>query len=325
MKKNIAIAMGGYSEEYQISLQSGKVILNYIDPELFVPYPILIREDEWCYKDQKGDEYLIDRHDFSLTLHSEKIRFDAVFNIIHGTPGEDGKLQAYWELMNIPYTSCDYYQAALTFNKRDCISVLQKFGIPTAANFFLNSGDEIDTKEIVDKVGLPCFIKANRSGSSFGVYKAKKENEIKNLISKALEVDDQVIIESFLSGKEVSVGVITYHNRIKVLPITEIVSENDFFDYEAKYEGKSQEITPARLTEEEQKQVCDLAEKVYDILGMRGMSRSEFIFHDGIPHFIEMNTIPGMSEASILPQQLSQAKISLSDFITSTIYECLEE
>ncbi|MBW1296853.1 D-alanine--D-alanine ligase [Aquimarina litoralis] len=324
MKKNIAILMGGYSSEFDISIKSGNVVYKHLDRNLYEPFKIHITKDSWYYIDDNDQKTAIDRNDFSLELDGTKIEFDAAFNIVHGTPGEDGLLQAYFELIGIPQTACDFYQAALTFNKRDCISTLQPYGIPTAKNYFLNKGDTINQDEIIQTVGLPCFVKANKAGSSYGVSKVKTKEELIPAIDIAYKEDDEIIIESFLSGTEVSVGVITYKGEDTVLPITEIVSENDFFDYEAKYLGKSQEITPARLTEEDEKKVKELALKVYQILKMKGFSRSEYIFHNGEPHFIEMNTNPGFSEASILPQQSIAAGISIQDLLTNTIEEAIK-
>ncbi len=325
MKKNIAILMGGYSSEFDISIQSGNVVYKHLDKNQYNPYRVHITKESWFYVDDDDQKHPIDKNDFSLTLGNNKITFDAAFNIVHGTPGEDGLLQAYFELIEIPQTACDFYPAALTFNKRDCISTLKPYGIPTATNYFLNKGDRIDSKAILDTVGLPCFVKANKAGSSYGVSKVKTEAELIPAIELAYTEDDEIIIESFLSGTEVSIGVITYKGKDTVLPITEIVSENEFFDYEAKYLGKSQEITPARLTKEQEKKVSDLALRVYQILKMKGFSRSEYIFHNGEPHFIEMNTNPGFSEASILPQQALAAGISLKDLLTNTIEEAIKK
>ncbi|WP_103866621.1 D-alanine--D-alanine ligase [Aquimarina sp. I32.4] len=323
MKKNIAILVGGYSSEFEISIQSGNVVYKYLDRDLYTPFRIHIAKNDWYYIDDFNQKHSIDKNDFSLTLEGGKIIFDAAFNTVHGTPGEDGLLQAYFDLINIPQTTCDFYQAALTFNKRDCISTLQPYGIPTATNYFLNKGDTIDSKAIIDTVGLPCFVKANKAGSSYGVSKVHTEDLLLPAIENAYKEDDEIIIESFLSGIEVSVGVIQYQGKDIVLPITEIVSENDFFDYEAKYLGKSQEITPARLSDEDTKKVQDLALRVYQILKMKGFSRSEYIFHNGEPHFIEMNTTPGLSEASILPQQANKAGISLKELFSNSIESCI--
>ena len=264
-------------------------------------------------------EFPIDKNDFSVTVNGEKIKFDVVFNAIHGTPGEDGLMQAYLELLNIPQTSCDYYQAALTFNKRDMLSVLKPYGIKTATSFYLNLGDEINVESILNKVGLPCFVKPNKSGSSFGISKVKTTEEFLPAIENAYKEDDEIIIESFLDGTEVSVGVINYKGKVTVLPITEIVSENDFFDYEAKYLGKSQEITPARISDEMKDKIEIVAKRAYEILKMKGFSRSEFIIVNNEPFMLEMNTVPGLTDGSILPQQAKEAGISLPELFENAI------
>jgi len=323
MKKKIAIAMGGYSNEYKISLNSGELVYQYIDRDLYEPYRVHILEEAWYLMTDNNEKITINKADFSAEINGKKIEFDAVFNSIHGTPGEDGVFQGYLEIMKIPQTACDYYQAALTFNKRDCISILRAFGIKTATNYFLNEGDEINIDEIIERVGLPCFVKANKAGSSFGISKVKTKVELIPAIHFSFEEDEEVIIESFLDGTEVSVGVIQYQGEILPLPVTEIISENEFFDYEAKYLGKSQEITPANIPEEDRIKVQEEAKRIYKVLKLKGLSRAEFIFHNGEPHFIEVNTNPGLSEASILPQQAKAEGISLKELFTNTIEACL--
>ncbi|MEL1242229.1 D-alanine--D-alanine ligase [Flavobacterium flavipallidum] len=317
--KNIAIIMGGYSSEYKISLISGNVVYKFLDKSKYNGFRIHIFKEKWVYVDDAENEFPIDKNDFSVTINGNKITFDCVFNAIHGTPGEDGLMQAYFELLNIPQTACDYYQAALTFNKRDLLSVLKPYGIKTAISYYLNQGDAINTTEIINKVGLPCFVKPNKAGSSFGISKVKTEAELPVAIETAYKEDNEIIIESFLDGTEVSVGVINYKGEIIVLPITEIVSENDFFDYEAKYQGKSQEITPARLSDEMTQKVGAIAKRAYEVLKMKGFSRSEFIIVDGEPHMLEMNTIPGLTTESLIPQQAAAAGISLEDLFTNAI------
>ena len=324
MKKNIAIIMGGYSSEYKISLKSGNVVFETLDQTKYNPYRIHIFKHKWVYVDGDGNEFPVDKNDFSVTVNNAKITFDCVFNAIHGSPGEDGFMQAYFKLLNIPQTGCDMYQAGLTFNKRDCLSVLKPYGIKAAQSYYLNLGDTIIEDAIIAKVGLPCFVKANKAGSSFGVTKVHKKADLQNAIAIAFKEDDEIIIESFLDGIEVSVGVITYNGKTKVLPITEIVSDNDFFDYEAKYLGKSQEITPARLTKTQEDKVNTVAKEIYNVLKMKGFSRSEFIFKDGEPHFLEMNTVPGLTRESILPQQAAAAGISMSKLFDSAIEEALK-
>ncbi|MFW2377534.1 MAG: D-alanine--D-alanine ligase [Cellulophaga baltica] len=324
MKKNIAIIMGGYSSEYQISLKSGSVVYKYTDKEKFNLFSIHIFKEKWVYVNDNNEEFPVNKHDFSVEINHQKITFDCVFNAIHGSPGEDGLMQSYFELLNIPQTSCDAYQSALTFNKRDLLSVLKPYGIKSAPSYYLNLGDLIDEEAIVTKVGLPCFVKANKAGSSFGIMKVYKIEELQAAIANAYKEDDEIIIEGFLDGTEVSVGVLKYHGETKVFPITEIVSENDFFDYEAKYAGKSQEITPARITEKKMQTVSDIAKKAYDVLKMKGFSRSEFIFIGDEPFMLEMNTTPGLTEESILPQQAKAAGISLPELFENAITEALK-
>ena len=322
-KKNIGVIMGGYTSESGISLKSGQVVCDTLDRERFEVFPIHIYKEKWVAIKTDGTEQEIDRSDFSLPTEGGKITFDCVFNAIHGNPGENGYIQAYLELLNIPQTACDMYQAALTYNKRDCLAVLRSYGIKTARFHYLNQGDPIDPDKIVEKVGLPCFVKANKAGSSFGISKVHKKEDLLSAIENSFREDDEILIESFLDGTEVSVGVITYKGETTVLPVTEIVTENDFFDYEAKYQGKSQEITPARISEEELEKVSDTAKRIYNILRMKGFSRSEFIFMEGEPHFLEINTVPGLTKESILPQQAGVAGISLSELFTAAIDEAL--
>ncbi|KJD31966.1 D-alanine--D-alanine ligase [Tamlana nanhaiensis] len=324
MKKNIAIIMGGYSSEYQISLTSGNVVYEVLDNAKYNAYRIHIFKDKWVYVDDEDNEHPVNKHDFSVTVDDNKINFDCVFNAIHGAPGEDGYMQGYFELLGIPHTSCNMYQAGITFNKRDFLSILKPYGIKTAESFYLNLGDTVNENAIINKVGLPCFVKANKAGSSFGVTKVHKQEDLQHAIDFAFKEDDEIIIESFLDGTEVSIGVITYKGETKVLPITEIVSENDFFDYEAKYLGKSQEITPARLTKTQENNVTAVAKKVYEVLKMKGFSRSEYIFKGDEPYLLEMNTIPGLTKASILPQQAAAAGISMCDLFNNAIEEALK-
>lgn len=319
MKKNIAIIMGGYSSEYAISLKTGNVVSKHLDAKKYNVYKVHIFKEKWVCVTTDNAEYPIDKNDFSVIIDDIKITFDCVFNAIHGTPGEDGYMQGYLELLGIPHTSCGMYQAALTFNKRDLLSTLKPYGVKCATSYYLNAGDAIDETAIIEKVGLPCFVKANKAGSSFGISKVHKTEELQNAISVALKEDDEVIIESFLDGVEVSVGVINYQGKVTVLPITEIVSDNDFFDYEAKYLGQSQEITPARISPELTEKVSKAAKSIYEILKMDGFSRSEFIFKDDEPYLLEVNTVPGMTEESILPQQAKEAGISLEQLFGNAV------
>lgn len=323
MKKNIAVVMGGYSSEVAISLSSGEVVYHYLNKQRYLPYKVHILKEKWVVIDEDNQEYPINKNDFSFTKNNVHITFDCVFNAIHGAPGENGSLLAYLELIGMPHTSAPFYQMALTFNKRDTLSVLKKYGINTARSVYLNEGDVVDIEKIIATIGLPCFVKPNNAGSSFGISKVHTQEALFPAIENAYKEDSEILIESFLEGTEVSVGVISYKNEIKVLPITEIVSENDFFDYEAKYEGKSQEITPARITASEEQRVKEVALSVYKHLKMSGFSRAEYIFVDGEPHFLEINTVPGLTQESILPQQASAAGISLTDLFENAIESSL--
>lgn len=325
MKKNIAIIMGGYSSEYLISLKSGSVVYDCIPKASYNAYCIHIFKDKWVYVADDLTEHPVNKADFSIVVTGSKINFDCVFNAIHGSPGEDGTIQAYFELLSIPHTSCGMYQAALTFNKRDCLSALKPYGVLTADSYFLNAGDAIDPSAIEKAVGFPCFVKANKAGSSFGVTKVYSKSDLPKAIETAFKEDDELIIESFLDGTEVSVGVIRYKGKVTVLPITEIVTDNDFFDYEAKYLGKSQEITPARLSPTQEAEVSKAAKHIYEVLKLDGFSRSEFIFKDGKPHLLEINTVPGLTKESILPQQAAKAGISLAELFENAIHEALHK
>ena len=318
--------MGGYSDEYKVSLKSGQLIFESLDRELYNVYKVVILKDEWYFLDENGDKKNINKADFSIHLENgENLKFDACFNTIHGTPGENGIMQAYWDAVGQKYTGCDFYQSALTFNKKDTLAVLSKYGIPSAKSIYLRNGEEISDDEIVEKLGLPVFVKPNQSGSSLGISKVKDKSELKNAIEFAYKEDDEILIESALNGMEVSVGVLDYQGKVIVLGITEIVPEKEFFDYEAKYEGASQEITPARIDEETRKKVEEISIKAYKSLGMSGFSRSEFIIVDGIPHLLEMNTNPGFSPASILPQQAKIYGISIKDLCGNEVEKALNK
>jgi D-alanine-D-alanine ligase len=323
MKKNIAIVMGGYSSEVNISLNSGNVVYKHLNKEKYTPFKVHVLKEKWVVLDTENREYPIDKNDFSFLLGDKKIIFDGVFNAIHGAPGENGTLLAYFDLINLKHTSAPFYQMALTFNKRDTLSVVAAYGVKTAVSVYLNKGDVADLEKIIHKVGLPCFIKPNKAGSSYGISKAHTKEAILPALEKAYKEDSEILIESFLDGIEVSVGVIEYQNEVRILPITEIVTENDFFDYEAKYEGKSKEITPARISSEEKIKIEIAAKKVYTILNMSGFSRSEFILVNGEPHFLEINSVPGLTEKSILPQQARKAGISLEELFEAAIEKAL--
>ncbi|WP_445454513.1 D-alanine--D-alanine ligase [Flavobacterium sp. 25HG05S-40] len=320
---NVAVVMGGYSEESVISLRSGQLILNHIDKSKYQAYEVHILKDGWnCVIE--GQKYPINKADFTVTIDQQKISFDVIVNTIHGTPGEDGHMQAYWELLELPYTGCSFYQSSLTFNKRDTLSVLSKFNIPKAKSIYISQGDVIDGAQIEAELGLPFFVKPNQSGSSLGVSMVSTLEDLPKALDFAFAEDNDILIESYLNGTEVSVGVLHFNGATKVLGITEILSQNEFFDYEAKYLGKSEEITPARISKELEALVIETAKKVYQSLGMVGFSRTDFIIMNGIPHFIEINTNPGLSPQSIFPQQAAYANIPFSDLLDNEISLALQ-
>ena len=323
-KKKVGVVCGGFSSEYEISIQSGKTVFSNLDRNLWETYLITIDSSDWTAIDDHNNKYIVSKGDFTLNDEQKNLELDVIFNAVHGAPGENGQLAALWELLEIPFSSTDSYNAALTFNKRDCLSVLRAWNVPTAKYFELNQGDPVDLEKIQKTVGLPCFVKANRAGSSFGVYKVNSANELEGSIKEAFKEDHQLLIETALEGREVSVGVAKFNDTIEVFPITEIISENDFFDYAAKYEGKSQEITPAELPEHWQKAAENWSWLIYKKLGLKGVVRSEYIFVDGIPHLLEINTVPGMTAKSIIPQQLNAMGIELSDFFSYLLQTALK-
>ena len=322
MKINVAIIMGGYSLENQISEKSGKVVFDSLN-NIFNCYNIYITNEEWYYVDSTNKKFKIDQNNFKI-IEQPKIKFDCIFNAIHGDPGENGKIQSYFENLSIPITGCDSSQSEITFDKIKCIDFLKNKSVKVANSFVLNKSDSLNINKIISQVGLPCFVKASKSGSSFGVYKAYKKNDLVDAIKKAKKYDDNILIESFINGREFSVGVVKYNNQIIVLPITEIITSNDFFDYQAKYEGKSEEITPAVIENNLKIELKKIAKKIYKTLKIKGLSRSEFILKDNDFYFLEINTVPGLSKESILPQQSIQAGIPIDKLFASTIHEAME-
>lgn len=315
---NVAVVMGGYSDESVISIRSGQLILNNIDRTKYTPFEVHILPEGWNVL-VEGTEYPVNKGDFSFKKDGNTVTFDVAVNTIHGTPGEDGHMQSYWELIDLPYTGCGFYQSALTFNKRDTLSVLSKFSIPKAKSIYLSNGDAITGEQIVETLGIPFMVKPNQSGSSLGVSKVNDLAEFEKALEFAFAQDSDILIEEYIKGTEVSVGVLNLNGQTTVLGLTEIVSHNDFFDYEAKYQGKSDEITPARIDAETEKKVRDTAAKAYEALGMSGFSRTDFIIRNGEPHFIEINTNPGLSPQSIFPQQAQHAGIPMTELLDSEI------
>ena len=318
--KNIGIIMGGYSNEYDISVKSGQVVYETLK-DSYNCYRIYIKENEWVLE-KNNNSYSIDIDNFKIEGFTN-LKLDCIFNAIHGTPGEDGKIQKYFNDKNIPITGCNSYQSELTFDKIACLNFLSSKGIKVASSISLLKSEKIDINEIENKIGFPCFIKASNSGSSFGVFKVYDKKEMVHCINSAFEVDNKVLIESFIDGREFSIGVISLKGITKVLPITEIITSNDFFDYEAKYEGKAEEITPANITDELESELRLLSEKIYNLLKLKGFSRSEFIVNDNGIYYLETNTVPGLTSESILPQQARCADISLKELFVNAINEAI--
>ena len=318
--KNIGIIMGGYSNEYDISIKSGQVVYETLK-DSYNCYRIYIKENEWILE-KNNNSYSIDIDNFKIEGFTN-LKLDCIFNAIHGTPGEDGKIQKYFKDKNIPITGCNSYQSELTFDKIACLNFLSSKGIKVASSISLSKSEKIDVNEIENKIGFPCFIKASNSGSSFGVFKVYDKKEMVQCINSALEVDNKVLIESFIDGREFSIGVISLKAITKVLPITEIITSNDFFDYEAKYEGKAEEITPANINDELESELRLLSEKIYNLLKLKGFSRSEFIVNDNGIYYLETNTVPGLTSESILPKQARCADISLKELFVNAINEAI--
>jgi len=317
--RTIAIVAGGDSSEYDISVKSAGEVCKLLVPG-YQAYIIMIRGTNWYWEDPKGRYLSIDKNDFTLKTEDQKIRFDAVFIAIHGTPGENGLLQGYFDMMKIPYTSCDAFCSALTFNKQATKLYLKEYNIPMAEAILVRRTDEPDQAAIAKQVGLPCFVKPNASGSSFGVTKVKIMEELPGAIETAFRESNEVMVEAFMNGREVACGVVKTRNKSLILPVTEIISKNEFFDYEAKYTpGKSDEMTPADIPSEITDKIQELSSRVYDILGCKGIVRVDFIVIAGEPHFLEINTVPGMTEESIIPKQAEAAGIDLTGLYSMVI------
>ena len=327
-KKNIALLAGGYSGEYIISIQTAGTIEKNLNPELYDTYKIVVTRDGWWHETASGEKIAVDKNDFSLSLKGQKITFDCAFIAIHGTPGEDGKLQGYLDMLQIPYTTCSSIVSALTFNKSYCNKVVKNFNVVGIANsVHLIKGEPYNVCAILEQLKFPLFVKPNESGSSLGVSKVKSVEELMPAIEKAFKEDNQVLIEEFIEGRELTIGVYRIGAYLHTLPPTEIVSKNEFFDYEAKYTpGVTNEITPAHITEDIHEQLRSKASYIYRHLNCRGVVRMDFILQKGTNklYFLEVNTMPGQSENSIVPQQVRAAGKSLMDFYGDLLEDCLK-
>jgi D-alanine-D-alanine ligase len=326
MVQTIAFVTGGFSGEAEISYKSAITIEKNIDKERWNLYKIDITIDGWFYELSSGEKKEVDKNDFSIIIDEEKIVFDAVLIGIHGTPGEDGKLQGYFDTLHIPYTSCDAATSALTFNKSFTVAVAAFNGINVSRSVLLFKNNFSSPDELVKNLRFPVFIKPNNGGSSIGMSKVNSPSEeLGKAIEKAFKEDDQVLVEEFISGRELTIGVFKSKGEIIPLPITEIISKKDFFDYEAKYLGASEEITPAKVDEAIAEKIREAAVKIYRVFNCRGIVRIDFIYNevDAKPYMLEINTVPGQSEASLVPQQVHAMGWTLQDFYTALIEECL--
>ncbi|HLG38566.1 MAG TPA: D-alanine--D-alanine ligase [Chitinophagaceae bacterium] len=326
MKKTIALVTGGFSGEAVISYKSATTIGNNLDPAKYNVYKIDINPAGWFYEGPDGKKTEINKNDFSLQIGDERITFDAVFVGMHGTPGEDGKLQGYFDTLKIPYTSCDAATSAITFNKRYTVAVAEMAGIHVANSIHLFRHSPVPASKILNELKLPVFVKPNNGGSSIGMSKVTNANDLEGAIAKAFEEDDQVLIEEMIQGREFTVGVFKTKGNIIVLPLTEVKAhdDKDFFDFEAKYQGKSSEVTPAVVEEAIADKIRDAAQKIYAVFNCRGVIRIDFIYNEetGKPFMLEVNSIPGQSEASIIPQQVRAMGWSLKEFYSKLVEEC---
>jgi len=318
--KKVAVIEGGYSKEKAISVKSAQTVFDNLDRTKLNPIKVLIDENEWTAYDDDG-RYPIDKNDFSFIKNSQKNTFDYAFIVIHGTPGEDGKLQGYLDMVGIPYNTSSSSITALTFQKFHCNQFLKNFDINVPEAILIRPNDEINEKEILKKVGLPCFVKPTDGGSSYGVTKVKKDIELLLAIKEAFNHGTEIVVEESIEGREVTCGVFREREGIKALPITEIISENEYFDYDAKYKGKSKEVTPANLDSQMTKNIKELTKNIYGILGMKGIVRMDYILNkEDSPFLIETNSIPGMSKESIVPKMLKSKNINLKSFLSRLIH-----
>lgn len=320
MKRNVAIVAGGDSSEIVISLKSAEGIYSFLDKNKYNVYIALLKGGEWVVKLPNGEQASINKNDFSFCEKGEVKRFDFVYITIHGTPGEDGRLQGYFDMIGMPYSSCGMFVSALTFNKFACNHYLKGFGINIAESIHLFKGQSVTDDEVIGRLGLPVFVKPNDGGSSFGVTKVKNASDIQLAIEKAFSEGKEVVIESFIEGIEVTCGCYKTSDKEVVFPVTEVVTDNEFFDFDAKYNGQVQEITPARISAELTEKVQRETLRIYDILGAKGLIRVDYIITEGgIPMLLEINTTPGMTVTSFIPQQVRAAGLDIKEVMTDII------
>jgi D-alanine-D-alanine ligase len=324
MKRQIAVVAGGDSGEYGISLQSGRVVYYHIDKELYTPYLIIIRGTDWHVTLEDGREIEIDKKDFTFTLDGKKIRFDLAFIAVHGSPGEDGKLQGYFDMLKLPYTTCSQSTSALTFNKFFSKKVVGSFWVETAKCVLLTDKDNYHIEKVLRELTLPVFVKPNKGGSSVGVSKVKQDDELEEAILKAFKEDDEVIIEENMPGREITCAVMKHGKALVALPLTEIISKKEFFDFEAKYvPGMAEEVTPAVISKTEENLCKTISLDLYEKLNCKGIVRFDYIFNDSQFKFLEVNTVPGLTENSIVPRMAEANGMSKAELFSDLIRNAL--
>ncbi|WP_300814864.1 D-alanine--D-alanine ligase [uncultured Bacteroides sp.] len=320
MKRTIAIVAGGDTSEYHVSLRSAQGIYSFIDKEKYTLYIVCMHGTDWHVQLPDGGEAPVDRNDFSFVLDGRKVTFDFAYITIHGTPGEDGRLQGYFDMLHIPYSCCGVLAAALTYDKFACNQYLHAFGVRIAESLLLRQGQTVTDDDVIGKIGLPCFVKPSLGGSSFGVTKVKTREQIQPAVAKAFEEAQEVVVEAFMEGTEITCGCYKTRTKSVVFPVTEVVTHNEYFDYDAKYNGQVDEITPARIPDELRDRVQQLTSAIYDILGARGIIRVDYIITAGEKiNLLEVNTTPGMTPTSFIPQQVRAAGLDIKDVMTDII------
>ena len=320
MRRTIAIIAGGDSSELPVSLRSAQGLYSFMDKERYQLYIVEMEGRRWEVHLPNGSVAPIDKNDFSFIEDGKKKTFDFAYITIHGTPGENGLLQGYLEMIGIPFSSCNVLVSAITFNKFSCNQYLKRFGVKVAESILLRKNQHISDEDVIERIGLPCFIKPNAGGSSFGVTKVKTKDQIQTAILKAANESDEVMIEAFMKGTEVTCGCYKTKKNSVVFPITEVVTSNEFFDYDAKYNGQVEEITPARISESLTQRIQQLTSTIYDILGCYGIIRIDYIItEDEVIQLLEINTTPGMTATSFIPQQVRAANLDIKDVLTDII------
>ena len=325
MKKNIAVVYGGDSSEFVVSVKSSKNVFESIDPNVYNVWKVQMKGLEWEVFEDDRVISPVDKNDFSFIQNGKKIKFDFAYITIHGTPGEDGKLQGYFDMVKIPYSTCGVYSSALTFNKYFCSNYLHNFDVPMAKSVRLFKGDHVDIDQLVEKLGLPVFVKPNAGGSSFGVTKVKEKEQLLDALKMAMKESSDILVEEFIDGPEFTCGLVKLSDQELIFPVTEVIPQNEFFDFEAKYTaGKTEEITPARISAELTHKIQQLSSRIYDLCDCSGIVRIDYILKDDEFYFLEVNTTPGMTATSFVPQQIAAMNKKLGKVLSLIIEDKLK-